>query len=528
VTDTPGARLRRKGAVTSTQRDRVSALSVEGIVSSAASTPRVDWPSVAEIARETMARHRARPAFILPGGSTAQVVAFGALGSLVDRFMAGLGALELPRGSRVLLLAPPNPRVYAFAVAVLGAGHSLVTIDGRGDVARLREALERANADVVIGAPRIMWWWPFTTALRRARRFTVGGFVPGARSLDALLETDDRRLPLPVDADLPAVFSFTSGNTGVPKCVVRSHAVLSAQHRALVEAFPVPPGDVNLPGFPLAVLHNLCRGTTTVLPSADLRSMADADVATVVRAIRDHGVTSVSGAPAFVGRIAAHVLSRRESLRHVRLVVVGGGPVSRRLARDLLEAFSSAEVRVVYGATEAEPIATADAREIVAAGRSAEGYLAGRPVSDMEVRVDTNGELLVRGPQVAHATCEWHRTGDICRIDAAGRLWLLGRIGIEIQRDARTVHPFVVEAHVSCIAGVIANALVAHRGAPEGELVVHVEVDADPYAVIQSTLADLDLADLPVRTVDAVPMDRRHQSKVDRGALARRLEASSR
>lgn len=485
-----------------------------------------------------MARHAGRAAFILLGDGSERVVSFGELGALVDRFTAGLNALNLPLGARVMLLARPNPEIYALALAVLRAGHGLVTVDGRGDSGRIRQALSQAAPDVVVGAPRAMRWWPFVSTLRRARRFTVGRPVFGTHGLDELLGevVACPQPPDPVDPDSAAVITFSSGNTGLPKLIVRTHAVLSAQHRALLAAFPLPEADVNLPGFPLAVLHNLCRGTTTVMPAVDLRSMAAADVTTVVQTIRDHGVTSISAAPAFIRRIAAHTFPGDESLRRVRRIVIGGGPVSRRLAADVLAAFPNADARIVYGATEAEPIATACLREIVDADPSAEGYLAGWPVDDVEVRVDgdgNRGELLVRGPHVVQSAVNggWHRTGDVCRMDERGRLWLLGRIGADIQRDGLAVHPFVVEARVACLPGVAATALVAHRGAPRGELIVEVEAGADSRIVIASARASLGtmgLAELPARQIDVLPMDARHESKVDRAALIRRLDRTRR
>ena len=514
-------------------------LLVEGIEGATAIRSRpADALNVAEVARAIMARHPQRAAFILSADGTERIVTFGEVGALTDRFAGGLAALNLRRGARVLLLAPPNPEIYALALAVLRTGHVLVTIDGRGDVSRIRLALRQAAADVVVGVPRAMRWWPFVSALRRARRFTVGRPVFGTRALDELLERVARPQTLDVvDPDSPAVIAFSSGNTGLPKLIVRTHAVLSAQHRALLAAFPLPDTDVNLPGFPLAVLHNLCRGTTTVIPAVDLRSMPAADVTTVVHTIRDQGVTSISAAPAFIRRVAAHARSSDKPLRGVRRIVIGGGPVSRRLAADVLAAFPNADARAVYGATEAEPIATASLREIVdAADLGAEGYLGGWPVGDIEVRIaggGDRGELLVRGRHVVQSQNDgrWHHTGDICRMDQRGRLWLLGRIGTDIRRDGRTLNPFVIEAPMTCLPGVAAAALVAHRDAPRGELIIEVEADADSRSVMASvrqSLPVIGFGDIPARQIDRIPMDARHESKVDRAALIRRLEEAGR
>src|SRR5262249_43957450 len=154
--------------------------------------------------------------------------------------------------------APPSLEIFALALATLRAGHTLVTVDGRMDTGRVRHALQDAAADVIVGTPRLMRWWPFVGALRRAARFTAGRPIAGARSLNDLLQSGAPRSAPPVAIERSAaVITYSSGNTGRPKRIVRTHAVLWAQHCALVSAFPLPDSDVNLPGFPLAVLHNV-------------------------------------------------------------------------------------------------------------------------------------------------------------------------------------------------------------------------------------------------------------------------------
>src|SRR5215831_10671235 len=368
-------------------RERSPSLSVGD--AGGALLPQDETVNVGELARAAAIRYAARTALVLREKGWERRASFAELGALVDRFAAGLETLDHASSMRVLVLAPPTLEIFALALATLRTGNTLVTVDGRMDTGRVRHALSDADADVIIGTPRLMRWWPFVRALRRAARFTAAGSIAGARPLSDLLQSGALRpAPIePIDRRL-AVISYSSGTTGDPKRVVRTHSVLWAQHRALVRAFPLPDSDVNLPGFPLAVLHNVCRGITTILPSADLRSMATADASTIVRAIRDYRVTSISGAPAFIARIAAHLCAHDETAQSVRRIVVGGGPVSRRLARDILAAFPVADACVIYGSTEAEPIATAPLRTVVNAGSNAAGYLAGWPVGEVEVRID--------------------------------------------------------------------------------------------------------------------------------------------
>jgi acyl-coenzyme A synthetase/AMP-(fatty) acid ligase len=125
--------------------------------------------------------------------------------------------------------------------------------------------------------------------------------------------------------------------------------------------------------------------------------------------------------------------------------------------------------------------------------------------------------------QSAPTSADWHRTGDIARVDARGRLWLLGRVGDAVVHRGRVVHPYVVEAAALAFREVRAAGLVAHAEAPEGELAVSLVDGADERAVVatlRGRLDALDLAALPVRVLPHIPMDARHGSKVARRELA--------
>jgi acyl-CoA synthetase (AMP-forming)/AMP-acid ligase II len=159
-------------------------------------------------------------------------------------------------------------------------------------------------------------------------------------------------------------------------------------------------------------------------------------------------------------------------------------------------------------------------------------------VADGEV-----GEIVVRGRHVVQRyvadrraeRCTklpsqggvWHRTGDLARRDAHGRLWLAGRAGDLIARNDGARYPFDVEAAVLDCATVRAAAIVATRRRPTGILALELTEGADAAALdeVRDVLAARGLASLPVITVDEIPMDARHQSKVDRVALRTRLAA---
>ena len=153
--------------------------------------------------------------------------------------------------------------------------------------------------------------------------------------------------------------------------------------------------------------------------------------------------------------------------------------------------------------------------------------LAGRPVKAVRVRI-VEGEIVVAGAHVNRGYLDpardretkitegdtiWHRTGDAGVLDEDGRLWLLGRYGAEVGG----LHPFAVETSARMWAGV-KRAALANLG---GNAVLAIEGDSGKLGVWQDKAGALGIAN--VRVVPAIPLDKRHRSKVDYVALGKLL-----
>ena len=116
----------------------------------------------------------------------------------------------------------------------------------------------------------------------------------------------------------------------------------------------------------------------------------------------------------------------------------------------------------------------------------------------------------------------WHRTGDAGYFDDAGRLWLLGRCAAALSDYRGTVYPFQVEYAVSAVRGVRRAALIEK----DGDRVLVLETSGREF---RSNCADA--AKCVARfeidrivTVHRIPVDRRHDAKVDYPALAQLLD----
>ena len=238
-----------------------------------------------------------------------------------------------------------------------------------------------------------------------------------------------------------ALVVATSGTTGDPKGVVLTHDAVEASARATSARLAIDPMcDRWLACLPLAhvgglsvVTRALVTGTAlTVLPSFDPDG---------VRAAALAGCTVTSLVTTALGRIDPALF---------RMIVLGGArpPVER-----------PANTVTTYGMTETGSGIVYD----------------GEPLEGVEVDIDTEGEISVRGPMLLRAYRDgsdptskdgWLRTGDLGELDADGRLVVHGRRGDLIITGGENVWPDPVEAVLRGVPG-IADIAIVGRPDPE-------------------------------------------------------------
>jgi acyl-CoA synthetase (AMP-forming)/AMP-acid ligase II len=464
-----------------------------------------------------------RTALIAPDGES---LTFAALGERVGRCAGGLVDMGLSPGDRVVLLVPMGIDLYVSLLALFRVGATAMLVDPSGPV---REILSRYPPVAFIGSARAHLLRLKSPALRGLGLYVSTGFTPlPHHSLDGL----SGAVP-PIDSGgSPALLTFTTGTTGKPKAIARGHDFLIAQHHVLSGHMPVGPATIDLPTLPVFLLHSLAGGATCVIPDADLRAVGTVNPDPVIAQLNTHRVTTTSGSPAFFQRLADRLIETKTTLKHLTAIYTGGARVPGSLIDALAAVAPQASLHIVYGSTEAEPIAVLDAGQerdrLRAADIEGRGALVGRPVEAIDIRIDgpegQPGEILVAGAHVnprylddpaANARYKvidgertWHRTGDAGFLDESGDLWLVGRAGESVAGH----WPLQVEGAADRLLFVQRSGLV----------------DLDGEAVIAVALHDPppDWADQVQRAtglrpvaVDRVPVDPRHNAKVDRRML---------
>jgi acyl-CoA synthetase (AMP-forming)/AMP-acid ligase II/pimeloyl-ACP methyl ester carboxylesterase len=500
------------------------------------------------------------PAVAEPGR---RAVSWDLLARRVRELAAGLADHGVAPGHRVALLVPPGADLTAAAYACWRAGASIVVADPGLGPAGLARALRGAHPDHVVGVARGL---ALARALGVAGGRIAAGPAPAFLAPAGLAALARRGRALLADgADLPAVpddaeaaVLFTSGATGPAKGVVYRHRQARAQIAALRAAYGIGPGDRLVAAFPPFALYGPALGIAAAVPDAPAPGRLTA--AALAGAVAAVDATMVFASPAAlrtVVRTAGELsAAQRAALAGVRRVVSAGAPVPAALLRAVREVLPGAAAHTPYGMTEVLPVTDVTLEEIEAAGPG-NGVCVGRPLPGVDVRVaplsggpltaepGVTGEISVAAAHVKDRYDQlWaveraaardpgrHRTGDVGHLDAAGRLWVEGRLAHVVATADGPVTPVGVEQRAESVDGVAAAAAVGVG--PAGTQQVAVVVVPEPGTPARRTAAPLlagealaaavrAAADTPVAAVlvaDALPVDVRHASKVDRARVA--------
>ena len=445
--------------------------------------------------------------------SYAMLAAMSAKRALAFR-RAGVG-----RGDVVLVARGVSPELYASLLALFRLGAVAMFPEPAAGLAGLAVAVEAAR-------PRAM----IAGGLGRAVRL----LSPALRRLpllpkSAAISLGDGPLEIVSDDD-PALITFTSGSTGRPKGIVRSTGFLRLQHDLLERVRQTTPDDVDLISLPVFILSNLASGATSVLPPGKITRPGGLDPVKMRRQIAAFGVNRIVAPPAVCARLIEGV----DRPLALDAIFTGGGPVFPNLLKGLHASAPGAAIHAVYGSTEAEPIAHIEYGDISEADWEAmsngAGLLAGRPIPEASIVIQHH-EITVAGPHVNRryldprddASTKFveqgvlrHRTGDAGRVDDQERLWLLGRR----EAAARGLYPFAIETAALSWSGVRQAALLADR---TPALLVVAGAGLDAAALSRQAAA---LGDIECRVVSTIPLDRRHNSKIDYSSLRSRIDRS--
>ena len=506
---------------------------------------------------------------------------FKDINDMVLHVAAGYQKLGIGKGDLALVYVPMIPWLYTgmFAFQMLGA--TCIFLDSFASAEQLAYVANLCKPKVWRSGEKAFAMAEGQPALENIPiKINMG---PNTKKWSArfedLLETKEVAEPVAVEQEHTALITFTTGSSGDPKGADRSHRFLAAQHYAIDAFMPYEEKDLDLPVFPIFSLNNLAAGVPTVLPAINVAQPADNDPYVLYTQIKSEGINTMTLNPSLLNGLNKYCLEKGVTLPEIRRVSAGGAAVSRDVVEEFKKIAPNAELFVMYGSTEAEPMSHISGKEMLAqrsvseddpelvdagvnVGHFAEGIdykfikivreqikiASDEEWAALELPEGSVGEMLVAGEHVCrsyfnnpeafkkskvldHNNVVWHRTGDLGRLDETGNVWIVGRIHNVIERGGEYLFP--VQAEVIFKRQPYTR-LAAYLGVPDEKLgektvcviapkdnadIKNAKLCAERETEIRRVMAKNKLPVDQVIFYPEIEMDLRHRSKVEYGIL---------
>lgn len=417
---------------------------------------------------------------------------FAELDAVADRVAAGLSALGIAPGDRILVQLPNSCQFAVALFGVLRAGAvPVMCLPGHraaemGHFASVSGAVGLVIADRVKGFD----YRELAAVLREQhpalRHIVVDGDAGPFTPWSTLTGFDGAAASSPpFDPDAPALLLVSGGTTGLPKLIARTHDDYVYNVTGMARECQMTSEDVYLVALPAG--HNFPLGCPGLLGAMTVGATtvftADPSPESAFALIDRYRVT-VTGLVNALAKLWAQACEWEPVLpTSLRLVQVGGSRLSPDEARFIYDGLTDG-LQQIFGMAEGMLQFTrpGDALDVVThtQGRPMSPHDELRVVDDngVEVAPGEEGELLVRGPYTINGYYRaeeanarsfspdgFYRSGDRVRLFAdgplAGNIEVTGRIKDVIHRGGETVSATDLEDHLLAHPSIYAAAAVA-------------------------------------------------------------------
>jgi 2-furoate---CoA ligase len=371
---------------------------------------------------------------------------YAALRERAARIASGLATRGVGRGDRVACVLANDPETVELYWGCQWLGAVIVPLSHRISASDLDYCIEDAGASLVVRRPA------------EVGELEASDEHPGAFDLD------ERE---------PSIQLYTSGTTGRPKGVPRSHRAERAGALSQVLQHGLRPRHRTLGVMPLyhtMGIHSLLAASVV---GGCYVAQPSWDASRALEVVQSERIDSLYLAPTLYFDLVHEPSLGATDVSSVRAVAYAGAPMTGALVEKIADAFDPDIFVNHYGSTEIYTFSVQRAQR-------AKPGCAGRAAINARLRLDPpeEGEILCHMSSDEAFTGYWNRpdadakairdgwyhTGDVGRIDEDGDLWVIGRVDDMVLSGGENIHPVEVEDVLARAPGVREVAVV---GAPD-------------------------------------------------------------
>lgn len=412
-------------------------------------------------------------------------VSYDAFARAVQKLAQEIKASGVKPGDRVAIAMRNLPEWPVIFFAIMSVGAIAVPLNAWWTARELVHALKDSAASVLFVDDerlRVLEDQAILQDLDHVFVCRALGTHEGSLSLEKVIGPPNQWAHLPpylaktaeTDPEDPATILYTSGTSGIPKGAISSHRnlltcifsmrylALRAALRAGIEPAPASPKVLllviplfHVTGLAANLLPHMWIGSKVVM-------MGRWNAKDALALIKTERVTVTGGVPTIPVQLLSETASGDVDISSLEVLTYGGAPAPPTLASQIAR-LGHCVPGNGWGMTETSATVT---------GHFGDDYVqrpesAGPPVPVAELRIVGDngdlppgevGELWVRGPQVVQGywnkpkeTTEtfvdgWVKTGDLCRIDSEGFLYVVDRAKDVIIRGGENIYSVEVES----------------------------------------------------------------------------------
>jgi long-chain acyl-CoA synthetase len=483
------------------------------------------------------------------------------IASTAAQLSAGLCALGVEKGDRVLVMMPNCPEVVIAYQGIARAGAVIIPVLPLLKAPEVRYIAANSGARAVITSALLLPLLQPALADVPTMRFIISTDLPDQQqnetasqpriiAFDRVVEMghdEAQRYLSPlsnvdVEPDDTAVVLYTSGTTGRPKGVVLTHRsmvanALSSRSEEMVQQ-QGRSEEIHLAVLPLAHAYGIVALNVGCLSGATLVMHPRFDPAAVLSAIERYRITTFAGVPAMFVALLNMPDADKYDTSSLQYCVSGSAPLPLQVLQGFEQKFHC-PIREGYGLSEASAVLTSTRSNTERKPGSV-----GKPLPGVEIRiVDEHdnplpageaGEIVARGPNIMSSYYNlpeetakalrngWLYTGDMGYFDEDGFLYVVERKKDLIIRGGFNIYPRDVEEVLASHPAVVEAAVVGVPSERMGEevkafVVTRAPIDAETLmAYCREKLANYKTPS-QIEFIEALP--RNSVGKIDKKVL---------
>jgi long-chain acyl-CoA synthetase len=384
-------------------------------------------------------------------------VSYKELGSMVDSFSSFLTSKGINKGDTVAVLLPNSIEFVTAFFSIASLGAVSVPVNTAFKKEEISYYVNHSSAKLVLTEVKLK---PLAEDAVSDSN-TLVAVVKGEYAEWNITKADSNPLEVSIEPDDEAIYLYSTGSTGKPKRVSRTHLNLVALADNHTETVGWTEEDKILFAVPISHTYGFGNFISSIKIGASIVVLGDFNRNRVLDLLEEESITVFPAVPVMLDVLAKTYIAEPKDLSSLKLVISAGSPLPERIFHSFYGKYGIYP-RQLYGSSETGVISINLSDDIENTFNSV-----GRHVKNVEVRiidedgkeagVDEVGEIAVKSPSMTTGYYGllaetkkvfrggYYFTGDLGRIDPDGFIYIVGRKKFFINISGNKVDPLEVE-----------------------------------------------------------------------------------